>query len=361
MRFYLIDALRGIAALWVVLFHAYEGGHIDRLAKMMPNAWSYLIFEMGTAGVPIFFVISGFVIAHSVNKDRVDSNYLMKFAIRRSVRLDPPYWGSIIFALSMVWVSTMVKNEPMEWPSLSTMIAHLTYTQGLLSIPHINDVYWTLCLEIQFYLVFCLLLVFVQRIERHFKSAFHSVFFCAGLISLLWPTCILIENVHPGLFLPHWHAFLLGIFGYWSWKKRISSVFFYAYAATILLPSCAAQSSFSIAASLTAIFVHESAKYGYIAAANWRWVQFLGTISYSLYLTHNPITGASYYIIYRFLGNSELVQLFAFVSSTVACLGFAYLFWWFFESWSIPLSKKISLHKKVKKVKEVKEMTEVIV
>ena len=349
MRFYLIDALRGIAALWVVLFHTYEGGHIDDLVKMIPNFISHLIFEMGEVGVPIFFVISGFVIAHSVNKAHVNATYLMTFAIRRSIRLDPPYWGSMLLVILMAWLSATVKNESMDWPDYSTMVAHFFYSQGVLGFDHINIIYWTLCLEIQFYLVFCLLIYFTQSLEKYFKHAFQYVFFFAAIISLLWPTHALTENVYPGLFLPYWHAFLLGVFAYWSWQKRIPSLFFYCYAINILFSAYMTQSTFSIAATLTAVFVHECAKFGYIAAANWRWVQFLGTISYSLYLTHNPITGATYFIIYRLFGHSELIQLFALISSTVACLGFAYLFWWTFESWSIALSKKLSkkmiLHK----------------
>ena len=346
MRFYLIDALRGIAAIWVVLFHAHAGGHINDLVAIMPSFLSHFIFEKGEAGVPIFFVISGFVIAHSTNKDQINSTYLMMFAARRSVRLDPPYWGSIVLAILMAWLSATVKNESMEWPSPSTIMAHFFYTQGVLEMNQINIIYWTLCLEIQFYLIFCTLVAFTQYCEKYFRFSFQVVFFCAAIISLLWPTGILVDNLYPGLFLPHWHAFLLGVFAYWSWKRQSSTLFFYGYTAIILLASYSnASSDFSTAAALTALFVHECARCGYIASANWRWVQFLGTISYSLYLTHNPITGASYYIIYHLFGTSEWVQLFAFVSSTIACLSFAYLFWWLFERWSISLSKKMTLHK----------------
>ena len=47
MRFYLIDALRGVAALWVVLFHSFEGGHIIQLTETIPQFLVHFVFEMG--------------------------------------------------------------------------------------------------------------------------------------------------------------------------------------------------------------------------------------------------------------------------------------------------------------------------
>ncbi|MFK5893092.1 MAG: acyltransferase [Pseudomonadota bacterium] len=349
MRFYLIDALRGIAAMWVVLFHAYEGRHIDKLADWLPIYLEHLLFKI-EAGVPIFFVLSGFVIAHSMNRDIVNGSYMVKFAFRRSIRLDPPYWGSIILFLFVAWLSSTVKAEPMDWPDINTIIAHMFYTQGLLGLEHINKVYWTLCLEIQFYIVFCLVLFLLHHIEKFFKSGFLAVFFLIAIISLLWPTKIISDNLLPGLFLPHWHAFLLGVFAYWSWQKKIPVYYFYIYSTILLVTVYSSGSEFTLVSAVTALLLHECANFGYIASANWRWIQFLGRISYSLYLTHNPITGASYFIIYRLFGNSLIIQGFAFVITIIACVAFAFIFWWMFERWSIQLSKKVILHKATNKL-----------
>jgi peptidoglycan/LPS O-acetylase OafA/YrhL len=347
MRFYLIDALRGVAALWVVLFHSFEGGHIIQLTETIPQFLVHFVFEMGDAGVPMFFVISGFVIAHSVTRDKVNGKYLLQFAARRSIRLDPPYWGSIVLVVGMAWLSATVKHEPMEWPSYQEVIAHIFYAQGILGIEHMSVIYWTLCLEVQFYLVFVSLFSFSQHIEKYFHNGLVIVFFLAAVISLLWPLKIAPDNIHPGLFLPHWHAFLVGVFAYWSWKNRIPSIYFYVYTVMVLVSSFVTGSDFGMAAAITAMFVHTCSIMGRIETANWRWIQFLGKISYSLYLTHNPITGASYFVIYRLLGNSVLVQYMALLISTIACIFFAVLFWWLLEQWSISLSKKVVLHKSV--------------
>ena len=344
MRFHLIDALRGIAAIWVVLFRIRGGFHIDNLAAILPKIVTTIVFGIGNSGVPIFFVISGFVITHSLSHDKVNMNYLARFTLRRSIRLDPAYWASIFLLIFLAWISSVVKNEPMIWATSQTIIAHLFYAQDLLELESINRVYWTLCLEIQFYLLFCILIAIVQYFQKYYKKANFLIFFCVAIISILWPLGLIKQNLYPGLFFPHWHGFLLGVFAYWSWKKKLPAVFFYTYTIPILVVGISIGSKFGIAAALSALFVHEASKLGYISSMNWKWLQFLGMISYSLYLTHNPVIGASFFITYKLIGNSVVAQLIALIIAIITCILFAFLFWWIFEKWSIKLSKKIYIH-----------------
>ena len=343
-RFHLIDALRGIASMWVVLYHAYEGSHIDILAGILPTIVVDTLFKMGKAGVPIFFVISGFVISHSLTYDKINNNYFLLFILRRSIRLNPPYWASILLFLFFTWVSAKIKHEQIIFETSNTIIANIFYAQGFLELKNINEIYWTLCLEIQFYLVFCLLTSVTQYLGNYFNKINVLVLFGMAIIAMLWPLGLLKENLFPGLFLPHWHAFLLGVFAYWSWKKKVTNIFFYIYSALIFTGAVFFYSTFSIAAVLASLFIHECSRFGYISSMNWKWLQFLGTISYSLYLTHNPITGASFFIIYKLIGNSVESQLLAIIIDIIACTLFAYFFWWCFEKWSLQLSRKINIH-----------------
>ena len=82
-RFFFADALRGIAAMWVVLFHAY-GGHLSGLMNSWYLAPVRVFFEAGHLGVQIFFVLSGFVISYSISRYRVDARFIGRFAVRRS-------------------------------------------------------------------------------------------------------------------------------------------------------------------------------------------------------------------------------------------------------------------------------------
>src|ERR1019366_7007946 len=103
-RFAFIDALRGLAALSVVLFHAKEGNHTPDMFSLMPG-WIAALFDNGNLGVAVFFVLSGFVISHSIYAERVSAPFAGRFMLRRSLRLDPPYWAAIALSLGFAFLS----------------------------------------------------------------------------------------------------------------------------------------------------------------------------------------------------------------------------------------------------------------
>jgi peptidoglycan/LPS O-acetylase OafA/YrhL len=352
-RFYLIDALRGFAASWVVLFHIYIGGDVDRFLALLPDLLSRFLFEWGVAGVPVFFVISGFVIAHSVGRDQVDGRYLARFTLRRSLRLDPPYWASIILIVSLTSLASLIQNEPVVLPSGAQTLAHMFYLQDILEYPQIGVIYWTLCLEIQFYLIYVVLVMLAQKISRVSQVPLLAIFFAAALVSLLWPTGMLTENIYPGLFFPHWHAFLLGVFVYLTMRGLIDIRWSLAFSVVVLVSAIASQELFSVAAGVTSLFVLFAARFEQLYALNWRPLQFLGKISYSLYLTHDVIVFVSLYVFFAVLPHTAATELLAIAAIFGGCVVFAWAFWLLFERWSIQLSKLISLREKPKSVVEL--------
>src|SRR5207247_2725414 len=93
-RLHFLDVLRGLAALSVMLFHFFAEGvspiH-QELADSLP-AWMARIIQQMYCGVDVFFVLSGFVIAFSMDGQTANVGYAGNFILRRSLRLDPPYW-----------------------------------------------------------------------------------------------------------------------------------------------------------------------------------------------------------------------------------------------------------------------------
>jgi peptidoglycan/LPS O-acetylase OafA/YrhL len=76
----------------VVLYHLAE--NLKNELVTLPDI-ILLIFSYGYLGVPIFFVISAFVISYGIGSDKVPAKYAGNFILRRSVRLDLTYWASI--------------------------------------------------------------------------------------------------------------------------------------------------------------------------------------------------------------------------------------------------------------------------
>jgi peptidoglycan/LPS O-acetylase OafA/YrhL len=284
-RFTLVDALRGIAALCVVLFHLKAGNHIPSLQALVPT-WVNALVDHGDLGVAIFFVLSGFVIAHSLYGERVTLPLAGRFMLRRSIRLDPPYWVAIALALGSAFLSAIVLPDKIR-PEVSwqQIAAHLLYLQDILGYPEINDVFWTLCLELQFYLIYVLMLV----VARNNLRLILILLFAAMALSAIWPMGIATTGLWPGSFLPLWHGFLVGTGAYWAWRHPAFLPALALFALLILASSSWRGDVFPVICVSTACLLLAAAVTGQISLAlNWRWLQFLGLISYSLYLVHNP-------------------------------------------------------------------------
>jgi len=349
-RFLFLDALRGIAALGVVLHHALEGKHIDGLASILPG-WTVAALEHGGLGVGIFFAISGFVIAHSVYADRVTWPFVGRFMLRRSIRLDPPYWFAIALILASAGLSAIVlPGKAALDVSTGQLLAHLVYLQEILGYPHLTIVFWTLCLEVQFYFIYvCLLCVSRNDPSQPMQGRRTAIVLAlAVLVSLLWPTGVLTEAPWPGTFVLHWHGFLVGVCGYWAWRNPRIAPFFLGLVVTISVAAWINDHAFSFVCAATALVLWVFAVSGRIyTALNVSWLQFLGAISYSLYLSHNPVTGATFRIGYMLTGRSPFWEAFWWLGSLAACIAFAAAMWWLVERPSIRWARTIALHRRI--------------
>jgi len=161
-RLLAIDGLRGIACLGVAVYHLTRYGATAELATEglpAPLLWGA---NHGWIGVQFFFVISGFVIAHTLRDAVVDGWYIGNYALRRSLRLDPPYWVTIagVLALHFLWTHWLNWQSPLDvprplQPPLSgwLVVSHVLYIHKLQGFDSLSTGFWTLCIEIQFYLL----------------------------------------------------------------------------------------------------------------------------------------------------------------------------------------------------------------
>lgn len=136
-RVHQLDGLRGIAALGVVAFH-----FLYLLPSKFPEVGAALSpFILGRHGVQLFFVISGFVIMMSIQ-----GATLRSFAASRVSRLYPTYWAALIvtFIIASLWLPGYDVTAP-------EAAINLTMFQKFFGVPDVDGTYWTLAVEVAFY------------------------------------------------------------------------------------------------------------------------------------------------------------------------------------------------------------------
>jgi peptidoglycan/LPS O-acetylase OafA/YrhL len=332
-----IDLLRGLAALLVFLFHA-EGmlwrrqGPTDIFqgnagpffeSQSVTNVVSYLAFGFGFLGVPLFFVISGFCI-HLPLAGKSTALDPRSFAIRRFFRLYPLYFIVVVCVMALLRVK-YGDGSQVTWPNF---LGHLVFWH--FNVPAgkpvmgISPVLWSIAVEVQFYVIYALLLPVLRRMG--FARA-TMLFLAIGIAyriaySLLhgdgsWP-----RPMAPSLFAPirfgEWllgawiaEAFVRGKLAASVFRRAgapIGAVLLAASIATVAatrvdrewldIPCCLA-----FAAILAGMLAREqdAGGGGVVARCFRRAARFLGERSYSLYLVHFTVLNVAIEVAARFV------------------------------------------------------------
>jgi peptidoglycan/LPS O-acetylase OafA/YrhL len=348
-RFAFADGLRGLAAFWVVLYHLYHGHHIDVLASYVGEILSNLFFIHGNLGVPVFFVLSGFVMAVTTTKKTFNLTTSLRFLVRRFLRLSPPYYLSIIVSLLVLFTKSQSVAPDTQLPSLGSIFAHLLYLQDSLGYPQINVVYWTLTFEIQFYLVFSLLLFLIGRFDSKYivKQGIIILFTLAGVLWILNPSFNK-ELSHLNFFkyfffIKYWYAFSAGLLTGWifSFSKKFT-IYSLSYFWIILFYGCMTSDLFAIAVALASMLLSIAIWQGKMNQwLNWSGLQWLGLISYSLYLIHNSVTGVVAFLVRKVLPYGLTTDIVVLMVVITTCLVASSLMYKFVELPVIKMSQRI--------------------
>lgn len=151
-----IDLLRFLAALAVVIFHYAFRGYAADDRTTMPYPLLEPLARYGHLGVELFFMISGFVILMTAS--RAD---LRAFIVSRITRLYPAFWA----CCTITFVSILLLGNGHYNASVVQYLANMTMLSGFVGVPSIDGVYWSLFVEIHFY-VMVAAIVALRQVHR---------------------------------------------------------------------------------------------------------------------------------------------------------------------------------------------------
>lgn len=252
-------------------------------------------FFLGIAGVDLFFVISGFVILKSIeNKPNG-----MRFLISRSIRIYPIYWIVATFTFSYYYILNYF-NSPVPYVEIPFYhyIANLSMIQYYFNVPNIDGSYWTLLIELLFYILMYVL----------FKLKLINKIVKVGLI-ILTVTAIHFALVSFNIIadysqwiplLYHFPAFFIGILFYkiFNQKEQLIKLLpyiIYSICIQSMLHGYGRSTQFMSLEWYIFMLVIISFIFIFFVLGKLSFIvnpitKFLGKISYSFYLLHQPLS-----------------------------------------------------------------------
>ena len=289
-----LTGLRFFLALWVIVTHLIGKGHIYEPLVLMLPAPLQSIVRYGYQAVPVFFVLSGFVLARTYSSIEWNPVNLRKYFIGRLARVYPVYLLSLLIVAPFI---VKAADQPKGW----LVAMHLTLMQGWW-VGHYtagwNTPAWSLSCEMFFYLMFPLMIVPMRN--RGWRWTIGAAALATVLTQAMWLVGIS-DQVKP---IIHLSDFLMGLAvsrafdllaershlptGKWLYRIGIlGSAVIYAYAQ--FLPKAISMNT--VLRPMNALLLLGlGLGGGWIAQVlSTRPIVFLGKASYGMYILHIPI------------------------------------------------------------------------
>lgn len=292
-----IQALRGVAALAVTLYHATVILDAGKYGKALPfQGW----FLSGDVGVDLFFALSGFIIFYAHRKDIGAPRHLSWYLWRRATRIYPLYWLYLTLLAGIAATGLAYVAARLGFMDYVTSYSLIQFTPAWPLVA----TSWTLYHEILFYLAFAFFIL-----DRRLGLALFAGWLLVILAALdfkggtLWKNVTSLYNLY----------FFLGIGASLAWQK--------------IRHAPLARGLLVAAAALLVLFVLQD---HFIGRHQWPWLRlemmivcplllaggaslerlsrpwipawllFLGNASYSIYLTHYEVYAALMRLLVHF-------------------------------------------------------------
>jgi peptidoglycan/LPS O-acetylase OafA/YrhL len=158
-----LDAIRGLAIVVVTLYRFGGGG--EGAARCLEHNW---FVELGSRGVDLFFVLSGFLITGILFDAKAKEHYFRNFYVRRALRIFPLYYGALVVAIFVLPLlatglarafQPAIDYQAWLWLYGANVLQAL---EGKWLLGPLNH-FWSLAIEEHFYLAWPAVIYFTSR------------------------------------------------------------------------------------------------------------------------------------------------------------------------------------------------------
>jgi peptidoglycan/LPS O-acetylase OafA/YrhL len=157
-----VDGIRGLAALFVVLNHIFERAWPEYPGANHAPFWAaWLIY--GRGAVAMFIALSGFSLGLGPARSGWQFKSIATYAHRRAWRILPPYWAALGFSLVMTWYVLAQPHLPV--PNGKSVVVYGLLVQDVFAVGSPNRAFWSIAIEAQLYVLLPLLLLLVRRVS----------------------------------------------------------------------------------------------------------------------------------------------------------------------------------------------------
>ena len=195
-----LDGIRALAAIAIVCYHASIWTALGVRPEMIGTLPAIRSFGFGWIGVDVFFVLSGFLIGRILILHHTSLGSLKRFYLRRVCRIFPAYY--VVLTLTLLIFSRLDVFRLLFHAQAWSQLAHRSWANYLYVSnyayghrgPNLMDWGWSLCIEEHFYLVFPLVLIWLNALDKRGR-----LFALTALVLVPSVLRIVALSMHPGM------------------------------------------------------------------------------------------------------------------------------------------------------------------
>ena len=330
-RFPIIDTFKAIASQLIVLHHLAAYGPISDVVQGIAPTLITWLYDYARMAVQVFFVIGGYLAARSVFSNSNNIRYLRINLTNRYIRLATPFFFALLLAICCAFVARNLMDHEFipDFPKFSQLLLHVLLLNGVLDVDSLMAGAWFIAVDFQLFFVMLCINWLGGRVTNARKAVL-LIITIATSISLFWFNR---NERYDDWAIYFFGAYGMGAIAYFSGQREHSTKWFWLIIALafgaiaidfrmrILIASCVA---------LT-LFLTRNVQFKEFAKQQ-RFLQYLGSISYSLFLVHFSVL---------MLTNA----IFGWLEITNSWLGCMFMLF----TWLVSLSLADFFHRKIEK------------